>query len=286
MLTIHFQSTFIRSLSLLIFMSLVASQVGAEKKSKADIIEYRGGIRNSNGQYRLEPKYLNLLLASLQEKTGFSELSMDSSDYLVIGNKEAFVGGSSAARKLLIAAIEGLILFNLENHNGSGKVSFARLGMSTIFRSIVTKKEVDVRPLILDFSDYAHLSGEREICHSFDIGINLLHELAHGVYQLRDAVEGMNELGACENFVNTIRRDLNLPERERYIARVRKSVTVQGQTTLQAELQFSRSKEKNGKLKTETLLLSWDTGKVGFVSADARLSAAKAASLKATIALR
>ena len=286
MLTIHFQSTVIRSLSLLIFMSLVASQTEAEEKSKADNIEYRGGIRNSNGEYRLEPKYLNLLLASLQEKTGFTELSVDSSDYLVIKNKEVFVGGSRAARKLLIAAIEGLILFNLENHNGSGKVSFARLDMSTVFRNIETKKEVDVRPLMLDFFDYDHLIGEKENRHSFDVGMNTLHELAHGVYRLRDDVENKNDLGECENFVNTIRRDLNLPQRERYIAWVRQSVTAQGQIALQAELQFSRSKVKNRNLKTETLVLSWDTRKVGFVTPEAQLSSARATSMKATIALR
>ena len=79
MLRIIFPLIVIRSLSLLVFISLVASLAEAEKKSKSEIIEYRGGIRNSNGQYRLEAKQLALLLASLQEKTGFTELSVDSS---------------------------------------------------------------------------------------------------------------------------------------------------------------------------------------------------------------
>jgi hypothetical protein len=124
MFKIKFPSEVIRGLSLLILMGLVSSITEAEKKSKSEIIEYRGGLRNSNGQYRLEPKYLALLLANLQEKTGFTELSVDGSDYLVIGNKENFVGGSSTARKLLLAAIEGKNLFNLESHYRSGQVNF------------------------------------------------------------------------------------------------------------------------------------------------------------------
>ena len=285
MLRIMFQLTVIRSLSLLIFISLGVSLAEAEKKSKSEIIEYRGGLRNSNGQYRLEPKHLNLLLASLREKTGFTELSVDSSDYLVIGNNESFIGGSSAARKLLIAAVEGKILFNLESHHCSMKVTFAQLDESTVFRNISTGKEVEVRPLELDFSDYTHLRGEREVRRSFDVGINVLHELVHGVYHLRDAVEDPNELGECEDFVNTIRRDLNLPEREKYFARVNNSVAPLGIIVRRAELQFSQAKEKNGNHKTETVFLSWDTGKVGLVTADERLIAAKANQVKATAGL-
>ena len=285
MFKIKFQPEVIRGLSLLIFAALAVSFAKAEKKSKSEIIEYRGGLRNSNGQYRLEPKYLALLLASLQEKTGFTELSVDGSDYLVIGNNENFIGGSSAARKLLIAAIEGKTLFNLENHHRSDKVTFARLEKSTVFRNMATKKEVEVRPLILDFSDYDHLTGDRDVRHSFDVGINVLHELVHGVYHLRDAVEDPNELGECENFVNTIRRDLDMPEREKYIARLYKSALPQGIIVRRAELQFVRTKEKNGNLKTETVFLSWDTGKVGLVTANERLIAAKAKELKATAGL-
>ncbi len=285
MFKIKFPSEVIRGLSLLIFVGLAVSFVEAEKKSKSEIIEYRGGIRNSNGQYRLESKQLALLLASLQEKTGFTELSVDGSAYLLIGNKENFVGGSSTARKLLIAAIEGKTLFNLESHHHSDKVNFARLEKSIHFRNMATAQEVEVRPLILDFSDYDYLTGDRDVRHSFDVGINVLHELVHGVYHLRDAVEDPNELGECEDFVNTIRRDLGLPEREKYIARIYRTELTVGSIVRRAELQFARTKEKNGNLKTEIVFLSWDAGKVGLVTADERLIAAKAKEMKATAGL-
>ncbi len=282
MLRIKFQLGAVGGLSLLIFVSLVASSAEAGEKSKLEVIEYRGGIRNSNGNYRLERKYLNLLLSSLREKTGFAELHFDDADYLEIGNKENYVGGSNAARKLLLSALEGKILFKLEHHDRSEKVNFARLAESTIFRNMITKQEIEVRPLVIDFFDYDHLMGDRDVRHSFDQGMNVLHELVHGVYNLRDAVEDPNELGECENFVNTIRHDLGLPERQYYMARIYSALMPAGTIVQQAKLQFTRTKEKNGNLKTETVFLSWDVGRVGLVKADEQLLANKAKGVKAT----
>ncbi len=286
MLSLKFQYEVARSLSLLVLISLIASVAEAEKKTKSETIAYRGGIRNSNGQYRLESKYQGLLLAGLQKKTGFTELHFDDSDYLVIGHEESFMAGSAAARKLLKAAIEGKTLFNLESHNRSANINFARLERSFIFRNMATSEEIEVRPLIIDFSDYDHLIGDRDVRHSFDLGINFLHELGHGVYHLRDAVDDPEELGDCENFVNTIRRDLGLPERQKYMARIYKSGMPAGSITQRAELPFTRTKEKNGNLKTETVFLTWETGKVGAVTADTQLLlAAKAKDVKATTGL-
>lgn len=282
MLRIKFQSGAVRGLLLLMFVSLVASSAEAGEKSKSEVIEYRGGIKNSNGDYRLERKYLNLLIASLREKTGFAELHFDDADYLEIGNKENYVGGSNAARKLLLSALEGKILFKLENHDRSEKVNFAHLGESTIFRNMRTKQEIEVRPLVIDFFDYNHLIGDSDVRRSFDQGMNVLHELVHGVYDLRDAVEDPNELGECENFVNTIRHDLGLPERQFYIARIYSALQPTGTIIRQAKLQFMRTKEKNGHLKTETVFLSWDVGRVGLVKVDERLLANKAKGVKAT----
>ncbi len=282
---IKIQLEIIRSLSLLLLMSLMASIAEAEKKIKPDVMTYRGGIRNSNGQYRLEPKYVALLLENLREKTGFTELRFDAQDYLVVGDPEKFVGGSATARKLLLAGVEGKLLFNLENQHHSAQVNFARLDRSTTFRNMTTKLEVEVRPLVIDFFDYDHLSGDRDVRHAFDLGINFLHELVHGVYHLRDAVEDRNELGECEDFVNTIRRDLGLPERQKYMARIYKSAMPSGSFLQKAELEFTRTKEKNGTLKTERVFLSWDTQKVGAVMADEQLLANKAKGIKAIAGL-
>jgi hypothetical protein len=283
---IKFQFEVTRSLSLLLLMSLMASIAEAEKKIKTDVMTYRGGIRNSNGEHQLEPKYLALFLENLREKTGFTGLRFDEHDYLVVDDPEKFVGGSATARKLLLAGMEAKLLFNLENHNRSAQVNFARLERSTTFRNMTTKLEVEVRPLIIDFSDYDHLSGDRDVRHAFDLGINFLHELVHGVYQLRDAVEDRNELGECEDFVNTIRRDLGLPERQKYLARIYKSGMPSGSFLQRAELEFTRTKEKNGRLKTETAILSWDIGKVGLVTVDEQLLIAnKAKGIKATAGL-
>ena len=287
MFRINSQDEIVRALLSLLFISVITQIAEAEKPSPIEAIEYRGGIRNSTGQYRLERKQQEILLAGLREKTGFAELDFAESGYLKIGNQNNFAGGSSAARKLLVAATASPILFNLENHNHSSEVSFARLAKSIIYRNLLTKAEIEVRPLIIDFSDYSQLLGDKDVMRSFDVAITVLHELVHGVYRLQDAVDDSNEIGECENLVNTIRRDLGLPERQSYLARLSGSNPRPGFLTRRAELQFLRTKEKDGRLKTEREILSWDAVKVGLVMADDKSLSAKSnrKGLKTTAAI-
>ncbi len=284
MFRINSQDEIVKALLSLIFISVITQIAEAEKQAPIEAIEYRGGIRNSTGQYHLERKQQEILLAGLREKTGFTQLDFDASGYLKIGHQENFAGGSSAARKLLVAATESPILFNLENHNHSSEVSFARLAKSIIYRNMLTKAEIEVRPLIIDFSDYSQLLGDKDVMRSFDVGITVLHELVHGVYGLQDAVDDSNEIGECENLVNTIRRDLSLPERQSYIARLSPFNASSGTLVRRAELQFIRTKEVDGRRKTEWKILSWDAVKVGLVLADDKLLAGKSnrKGLKAT----
>ena len=67
------------------------------------------------------------------------------------------------------------------------------------------------------------------------------------------------------------------------MARIYKTSLPVGTIVRQAKLQFVRTKEKNGNLKTETVLLSWDVGRVGMIQVDENLLLAnKAKGLKAT----
>jgi hypothetical protein len=70
--------------------------------------------------------------------------------------------------------------------------------------------------LQLDFADFNCLSGAREAKASFDIGIALLHELAHGVLKLQDPPGNTDQIGECDAHINQIRRELRLPERLYY----------------------------------------------------------------------
>ena len=286
MLRHKFQFEAMRGLSLLIFLSLATSFAAAQKKSTAETIEFRGGLRNSNGAYRLEPKHLATLLASLRAKTGFTGLHFDDADYLVIGHQGNFVNGSGTARKLLSEAVEGKVLFRLESHNHSPQIKFAQLKTGAINQNMATKAIVDVSAIIIDFPDFDYLTGDREALRAFDLGFIVLHELVHGVYHLPDATENPRELGKCDEVVNKIRRDLGLPERQYYLARSHTSVTSYGSITKSA-LQFTQIKKNGGNLQTKTFYLFWETGKVGRVTNDEQLlSAVKVKNVKAAASLR
>ena len=115
----------------------------------------------------------------------------------------------------------------------------------------------------IDFSDFGKLMGPKEVLASFDLGMTILHELVHGVRKLHDSVNEWEEVGDCERYVNTMRKELGLPERQQYIARSHTVVSPVGWTIKIAELQFARTEFRNGKLKTDEYKLSWDVNRVG-----------------------
>jgi hypothetical protein len=111
----------------------------------------------------------------------------------------------------------------------------------------------------LDFFDFAQLMGDREVLTAFDLGFAVLHELAHAVLHLQDDKANPKGLGACEDYINRIRRELELPERQHYIARTRETVLGTGKKVELSEVDFIR--QRRGKIKR--FRLSWETQKAG-----------------------
>ncbi len=250
------------SLLVVTFLS-VLSVFPAKADSQSDPLTYRGGIRNSTGKHGLKEKDLKRVLVSLAEKTGFQELSFDAEGFLTIGNPNHFVGGSITARRLLLDAVDFPAQLLLENHSHSSKVVFANLGKSTLYFNMRTKAQIEHQPIRIDFSDFGKLLGAKEVLASFDLGVTLLHELVHGVRKLHDSVNEWEEVGDCERYVNTMRKELGLPERQQYVARSQTVISPIGWTMKMAELQFARTDFRNGKLKTDEYKLSWDVNRVG-----------------------
>jgi hypothetical protein len=250
--------------SLLVVLLLSsASLLRAEANPPGDPLTYRGGIRNSTGKHRLKEKELQRVLTSLAEKTGFQELGFDGDGFLTIGDPNHFVNGSITARRLLMDAVDFPSQFHLENHSYSSKVVFANLGKSTLYFNMRTKAQIEHQPLRIDFTDFGKLMGAKEVLASFDLGMTLLHELVHGVLKLHDSVNEWEEVGDCERYVNTMRKELGLPERQQYIARSQTIISPLGWTIKMAELQFARTDFRHGKLKTDEFKLSWDVNRVG-----------------------
>jgi hypothetical protein len=235
------------------------------KPIKNDPWRFRAGIRNSTGSGQLKAPQLGQVLEGLRRKTGFQEMQFDEAGFLVLGDRTRFVGGSATARELLMTALGGRLAFELEAHKHSPEIAFARISAGDVYTSFQTKARIEVRMLQLDFADFAELRGEREALAAFDLGLAVLHELAHGVWGLADAVGEADRLGACDQPINRMRRDLGLPERLGYSARVNWDINGAGSKGL-AELVFTLERVKKDRPETKRLYLRWEAKRVASLS--------------------
>ncbi len=232
-----------------------------------DPFRYRGGLRNSPGMRKLNAKQLDAVLTSLRDKTGLIEMRFDENDFLTLGDQTKFSGGSATARALLDAAVTMGHAADLESHMYSSKVAFARLAEPLAYRNFSSGAKIDVYPLEIDFSDFSKLRGDRPALAAFDLGFVILHELGHAALGLRDAAGDPQGPGECEELINRIRRELNLPERQTYVAqtsRVTSFTPTRGSTQF-AELTFARTVEKQGRMQTEKFNLRWEALIVGTI---------------------
>src|SRR5262249_16855838 len=127
-----------------------------------------------------------------------------------------------------------------------------------------TKTQIEMERVQLDFADFAQLRGDREAVAAFDLGFALLHELAHGVLHLPDAIGDTANVGACDEHVNRMRRELKRPERQGYAARLEPTkLTPTERTKLRAELVFARTSTESSRVRIEKFYLRWDGEKVG-----------------------
>jgi hypothetical protein len=235
---------------------------------------FRPGLRNSFMGNQLSAEELNLVLAHLRSKTGFTRMRFDGAGFLTIDDRSQIAGGSALARELLLAAVDGKKSINLQSHNRSPEVVFARVHRSEIYSGWPSGAQIEVTPIEIDFADFKHLRGHRKVLEAFDPGFVILHELCHAALELRDTA-AENSAGDCESYVNRIRRELGMPERRQYAADVYwRAISVSRPTARVAELIFTQTKP--GRAKTKRLYLRWDAEQVGNI----RLVSAPAAQEK------
>lgn len=234
-------------------------------------LRYRTGVRTVPGERQLDARQRQQVLQGLRAKTGWPTLDFDEAGFLVCPTPHVINGGSAAARRLLNAALFGKAVYELESHRNSLLVSFARLTTGVVYESTHTGERVNGWQVQLDFADFQQLRGDAPAYHAFDLGIALLHELAHGVWNLRDATSDEEEPGECETFINQIRRELHLPERQSYRAKVRtRRFNLRTGTRLIAELRFVSKVETQGRTQQKRYLLQWEAETVGLLSSVTR----------------
>ncbi|MGH9752281.1 MAG: hypothetical protein ACREA2_05805 [Blastocatellia bacterium] len=228
-----------------------------------DPFRYRGELRNSPGERKLNAKQLDVVLTSLRDKSGLLEMRFDENGFLTLGDRTKFSGGSAVARELLNAAALTAHAVDLESHMYSSKVAFGRLAEPIAYQHYSSGAKIDAFPLEMDFSDFSKLRGDRQALAAFDLGFVILHELGHAALGLRDAVGDPQGLGECEALINRIRRELNLPERQTYVAQTYTAPTPTHVSTKFAELAFARAIEKQGRMRIEKFNLRWEASIVG-----------------------
>jgi hypothetical protein len=196
------------------------------------------GVRNSAGPRRLNEKQLQQAQDSLRHKSGFMELGFDAQGGLTLGNRQRIRDGSATARALLIAAVDSGNLYELESHELSPEVAFARLYESEYREIGETGQRLDIFQVQIDFADFDRLQGTREAKAALDLGLSLLHELVHGVLKLQDPQGEMDQIGECDAHVNQMRRELQLPERLYYHPDITVARTSDGRRIVNASLVF------------------------------------------------
>ena len=67
--------------------------------------------------------------------------------------------------------------------------------------------------VLIDFADFDHVMGDKAALKAFDPAWALLHEIDHVVNDSSDSDSGPGE---CEDHINTMRRECNLPFRSDY----------------------------------------------------------------------
>lgn len=152
------------------------------------------------------------LSGKLRKITGWKDLEFLKNGSLTIGSG-AWVGGSESARALLSAAITGDNVLILEDASNRSDVAFGRVIPGRWKNP--TSSNGPVYVVLIDFSDFDHLLGDRAAQEAFNSGWGLLHEIDHVVNNSIDS-EVPALAGVCEDHINRMRRELNLPERAEY----------------------------------------------------------------------
>jgi hypothetical protein len=139
------------------------------------------------------------LTLKLRKITGLADLAFDGNGALQLGSRFESKG-SSRARALLAKAVAGPNTITIEDASRRSDVVFARVVNFVV---------------LVDFDDFDCLIGDGPALKAFDVGWALLHEIDHVVEDSEDPLS-QGSVGECEDHINQMRRECNLPIRADY----------------------------------------------------------------------
>jgi len=197
------------------------------------------------------------LATKLRTITGWSELAFDQSGSLRLGSKSA-VGGSQSARELLRQAISRENVIVLEDASNRSDVVFCKVIPGRRLND--THANVSDYVVLIDFADFDHLMGDKAALKAFDAGWGFLHELDHVINDSADS-QSLGDAGECEDHVNVMRRECNVPLRTDYFFQFFPNADKSDFKTRFVRLAFEQ--EDAGSAKHRRYWIIWDAALVG-----------------------
>ncbi len=198
------------------------------------------------------------LSLQLRAITGWPTLAFDDAGVLSAGEQAVAVGGSRSARELINAALSGPSLLILEDASNRSDIAFLRVIPG---RWIGTSNANPPAFVVqIDFADFDHLSGDREARKSFNVAWGLLHEIDHVVHGSPDPTI-LEETGECEDHINRMRSECNLPLRLEYFFTDFPHTGLNDFATRLVRIPFERAADPDSKRKRYWLI--WDATVIG-----------------------
>lgn len=240
-------------ISLFMTLAFGTSVIQAETLDPSSVVNNRtpGNVACRDD---IASKHREGLANSLRKISGWSDLEFDHAGILRKGSKTA-VGGSKTARELLARVLFGNNAVVLEDVSRSWVVAFMRV-VPARWKTPGTNS----RPAFvvqIDFADFDQVMGDAPALLAFDPGWGLLHELDHIVHNSEDP-SSLGETGECEERINQMRRECNLPQRVGYFYTASPLTNETTFSTRLVRLQFERTGEKK-----KRYWVIWDANLVG-----------------------
>jgi hypothetical protein len=232
---------------LLVFLILIATDITANTISIES--RFSAGVRaERRACYALAPEHEQRLVRSLQRITGCAGLEFAPDGSLCVNAATEASCGSGEARRLLTRVLSSGKNFVIEDHSGSPSVVFGEAEREQIY-DIQTRKRTELWRLRLDFNDFFEIEAPADVHASFDEGFTVLHELLHGL-GYGDASR-KDELGACEELLNIVRRELGLPLRDQYFGEASRITT----NLLSVRLRFNELRRNGSRTQSKSRYL-------------------------------
>jgi hypothetical protein len=207
------------------------------------------------------------LASKLRQITGLSDLRFDSDGTLRLGSR-SYSNGSKSARALLAKAVYGPTTIVVEDVSHRPDIAFARVIPGKWRAQAQNSGPVFV--VLVDFADFDYLMGDGPALEAFDVGWAFLHELDHVVEDSEDSISH-DDVGECEDHLNKMRQECNLPLRADYFHTLFPMSTASQFTTKLVRLSFIQGGSGSGKKKRYWVI--WDAAVVGGL--DERIAASR-----------